>query len=58
MDSDTEEVSDQQDSDTNTIGRIETISVGAAGQAGDDVVVNVGVQSPRHPQEGMDRVDS
>ena len=45
VDSDTEEVSDQQDSDTNTIGRIETISVGAAGQAGDDVVVNVGVRA-------------
>ena len=45
MDSDTEEVSDQQDSDTNTFGRIETISVGAAGQAGDDVVVNVGVRA-------------
>jgi hypothetical protein len=41
---DSEESSNQQESDTETIGRIETIMVGAAEQSGDDVVVKVGVR--------------
>ena len=39
-----EESSDQEETDTETIGRIETIMVGAAGQPGDDVVVKVGIR--------------
>ena len=42
--SDSEESSDQDETDTETIGRIETITVGAAGQPSDEVVVRVGVR--------------
>ena len=42
--SDSEESSDQDETDTETIGRIETITVAATGQPSDDVVVKVGVR--------------